>query len=251
MLIKKIKKELKKYSSSERKKANERFFKTGKGEYGEGDIFVGVSVPDLRKIAKQFSAEVFSKIQKNDFSILEKLISSKIHEERLLAIIFLVNLFTKSSGSSDLKNQKRVLKFYLKNKIFVNNWDIVDLSAHYILGQAILDGLEKKGILAKMAKSKNLWERRIAIISTFAFIRKGQFSETLKISKILLEDKEDLIHKAVGWMLREVWKKNERGAQKCEAFLRQNYSKIPRTTLRYAIEKMPESKRQIFLLKNW
>ena len=124
---------------------------------------------------------------------------------------------------------------------------MVDVSAHKILGQAILDGLEKKEILAKMVKSKNLWERRIAIVSTFAFIRKGRFSETLKISKTLLEDKEDLIHKAVGWMLREVWKKDENGAQKCEAFLHTNYQKLPRTSLRYVIEKMPEEKRLKFL----
>ncbi len=200
-------------------------------------------MPDLRKIGNQFSAEVFSQIKKNDFSVLEKLVSSKIREERLLSLIFLVNLFARyrvSPESLYLKNQRRILKFYLKNKIFVNNLDLVDISAHKILGQAILDGLKKKEILEKLAKSKKLWYRRIAIISTFAFIRENKLSETLKISKILLEDKEDLIHKAVGWMLRGVWKRAERSAQKCEAFLHINYNKIPRTTLRYAIEKMPK-----------
>ncbi len=249
-MLKKIKKELKKYSSTERKKANEKFFKLGKGECGEGDIFVGVSVPDLRKIAKQFSAEVFSQIQKNDFELLENLIQSKIHEERMLTLFFLVNNFTRYPVSSDLKNKKRILRFYLKNKDFVNNWDLVDVSAHKILGQSILEGLEKKEILEKLAKSKNLWHRRIAIISTFAFIRKNQFSETFRISKILLKDEEDLIQKAVGWMLREVWKREEGGVQKrshCEEFLCFNYQKITRTTLRYAIEKMPKEKRQKLL----
>ncbi len=230
-----MKKELKKYSSEKRKKSNEWFFKTGKGEYGEGDVFIGVRVPDLRKIAKQFSAI--------DLKTLEKFLQSKIHEERLLAVIILVNKFQKA----DQKEKKKILKFYLKNLEFVNNWDIVDSSADKILGQAILEKIEKKEILEKLTKSKNLWKRRVAIISTSAFIREEKFSETLKISKMLLEDKEDLIHKAVGWMLREVWKKNEKGAQKCEAFLRQHYKKIPRTTLRYAIEKMPEKKRKQIL----
>jgi len=214
--------------------------KTGKGEYGEGDVFVGVRVPDLRKIAKQFSSIEFSEIK--------KLFQSKIHEERMLAILILTQNFRKSK---DKKERKNILEFFLKNIDFVNNWDLVDVSVPYILGESILEKNLEIKILENFLKSESLWKRRIAIISTFAFIRQEKFSPTIKFAKKLLNDKEDLIHKAVGWMLREAWKKSEIGEQKCEAFLLQNYSKIPRTTLRYAIEKMPEKKRQKFLKGNF
>ena len=236
MNYEKAKKELKKYSSKERKKKNEYFFKTGKGEYGEGDIFIGVRVPDLRKIAKQFSQLSFQELQ--------KLISSKIHEERLLAILILVQNSKFVSKNKNLKAQKSILKFYLNNREFINNWDLVDLSAHYILGQAILDEIQDVAILYKFTKSKKLWERRISIISTWIFIRENRLKETLEIAKILLNDKEDLIHKAVGWMLREVWKKDSRIV---EVFLMENYENLSRTTLRYAIEKIEEKKRKMFL----
>ena len=232
MTAEKLKKELKKYTSSKRKKTNEWFFKTEKGEYGEGDMFIGVTSPDNRKVAKIFS----------DISLIElqKLISSRIHEHRSCVLYILVIRYKKS----DLTERKKILKFYLKNLHFVNNWDLVDSSAHYILGQAILDQIQDKKILDKLVQSKILWERRIGIIATMIFIRNGKITDTLRLSKKLLGDSEDLIQKAVGWMLREAWKKNN---EKVEQFLIKNYFKLPRTTLRYAIERMEEKKRKRFL----
>jgi 3-methyladenine DNA glycosylase AlkD len=257
-MLSKIKKELRKYASVERKKTNEWFFKTGKGEYGEGDVFIGVRVPNLRKIAKQFS-EV-------DLEILQKLLYSEIHEERLLALLILVEQNKQAVKQGDKKFQKKIVNFYLKHQDQVNNWDLVDLSAHYILGQAILDGIKKESLLDEMAVSKNLWTRRKAIIATWIIIRKENIKPTLRLSKKLLRDKEDLMHKAVGWMLREAWKlgeinkkqnfsqarfaKNKKGqkAQKqIERFLIKNYNKLPRTVLRYAIERMSGQKRKRFL----
>ncbi len=252
-MIKKIKKELRQYVSTERRRSNEWFFKTGKGDYGEGDIFIGVRVPDIRMVAKKYRAV--------DLSILKELLSSKIHEERSLALIILVEQNQEAENDKNTSKQKKIIKFYLKNRRQVNNWDLVDLSAHYILGQAILDGLYPEKILDKMVLSDNLWERRIAIISTFAFIKAGRVNLTLRLAKKLLKDKDDLIQKAVGWMLREAWKlgefnkrktpaENKKGKisqKKVEKFLIKNYSQIPRTTLRYAIERMPEKKRKNFL----
>ncbi|PIT89131.1 MAG: DNA alkylation repair protein [Candidatus Levybacteria bacterium CG10_big_fil_rev_8_21_14_0_10_36_7] len=231
-----ISRHLKKYASLERKKSNEWFFKTGKGQYGEGDKFIGVRVPDVRKVAKVFSGLGFMEIKKS--------LGSEIHEERLTALLILVENFKKAKKEKNKKEQSRICKFYLKNLKRVNNWDLVDLSAHYILGQAILDGLEDEKILDKLSISKNIWERRVSIISTFAFIRIGDFKPTLRVAKKLLIDKEDLIHKAIGWMLREVWKKN---AKTCEDFLIENYKKLPRTTLRYSIERMEDKERKRFL----
>ncbi len=233
-MFEKIKKELCEYSSAERKKINEYFFKTGKGEYGEGDKFIGVSMPDIRKVAKKFL--------ETDFETLKKLLLSKIHEERMLAGIILTYRFEKNP-----KEQKKIFDFYVQNFAGINNWDLVDVTVPNIIGSWVLENAEERKLLNKWVESKNLWERRASILATFTFIKQEKFSETFKIAKKLLGDKEDLIHKAVGWMLREVWKKNEEGAQKCEAFLRQNYQKIPRTTLRYAIEKMPEKKRKKIL----
>ncbi len=247
MIVDKLKKELRRYASVKRRESNERFFKTGKGEYGENDEFIGVSVPDTRKVAKNF-LEV-------DFAVLRYLLNSKIHEERLLALIILVEQNKQVVKNKDRILQKRIVNFYWRHKNRVNNWDLVDLSAHYILGQAILHGLQDKKILDKLVQSKILWDRRIAIIATFAFIRNGKIVETLRLSKKLLNDKEDLMHKAVGWMLREAWKlgekesKNRKVSQKkVEEFLIKNYNKLPRTTLRYAIERMAEKKRKRFLV---
>ncbi len=235
-MIKKIKKELRKYASEKRRKSNEWFFKTGKGEYGEGDKFIGVRVPNIRKVAKKFLGI--------NLKVIEKLLYSKIHEERLLALLILVEQNKQAVKNKEIGKQKKVVKFYLQHSKQVNNWDLVDLSAHYILGQAILDGLEGKTVLNKLSQSKNLWQRRISIISTWSFIRSGKYDITLQLAKKLLADQEDLIHKAVGWMLREVWKRDN---MKVEKFLVENYSKIPRMTLRYAIEKMSDKKRKIFL----
>ncbi len=208
----------------------QKFFKTGKGEYGEGDIFYGIKVPVQRKIAKRFKDLSLSEIR--------TLLSSKIHEERLIASLILVEKFSKA----DEEERKKLFYFYMKYRKWINNWDIVDLTAPKIVGRYLLNS-EKK-VLYSLAKSKNLWERRIAVISTFEFIRNNQFEDVLKISELLLNDKHDLIHKAVGWMLREVGKRN---FQVEENFLISNYKKMPRTMLRYAIEKFPEKKRKKFL----
>lgn len=257
-MLSKIKKALRKHASVERKKTNEWFFKTGKGEYGEGDVFIGVKVPDVRKTAKQFLD-----IKLN---ILEKLLYSKIHEERLLALLILVEQNKQVVKQKNKVFQKKIVNFYLKHQDQVNNWDLVDLSAHYILGQAILDGIKKESLLDEMAVSKNLWARRKAIISTWIIIRQENIKPTLRLAKKLLGDEEDLMHKAVGWMLREAWKlgetskrrsfsqiqsldnkKGKKSQEQVEQFLIKNCNKLPRTTLRYAIERMPEKKRKRFL----
>ena len=210
----------------------QRFFKTGEGEYGEGDIFIGLTVPEQRKIARNF-LDV-------DFAVLKKLLQSKIHEHRSTALMILVIKYQKSSTE---KEKQKIVKFYLANLRGINNWDLVDLSAPYILGDWLGERTDRK-ILYKFATSKNLWERRIAIVSTLAFIRQNEFSDTINISEILLGDKHDLIHKASGWMLREVGKRSEKTLIK---FLDKNTRKMPRTTLRYSIERLPEEFRLYYL----
>lgn len=226
--------EIRKKIEAEKNPAQElilqRFFKTGKGDYGEGDVFYGIKVPVQRKIVKQF--------KDLSYDDLQILISSKIHEERLIAALILVERFKRS----DKQARKVIFNFYLKNRKGINNWDLVDLSAPNIVGEFLLD--KKKDLLYKFARSKNLWQKRISILSTFTFIRNGLFEDTLEISKILLNDKHDLIHKAVGWMLREV---GNRDIKAEEDFLKIHYKTMPRTMLRYAIEKFPENKRKLYL----
>ncbi len=229
-----IKNDLQKLGSPEKASKLQRFFKTGKGDYGEGDVFVGVTVPEQRKIAKKHSNLKLKE--------LEKLFSSKIHEHRLTALLILVEKFEKEENE---RERKKIFNFYFSNIKGVNNWDLVDLSAPKIVGNFLLNKEKKK--LFSLINSKNLWERRIAIVSTFAFIKQGKLELTFKISKLLLNDKHDLIHKSVGWMLREAGKRNPK---KLEAFLDKNLSKIPRTMLRYSIEKFPEKKRKYYLTKN-
>ena len=226
----KIRSELKKRSSREKAKVLTRFFKTGPGEYGEGDVFMGVTVPNIRQSVKPY----------RDLSATEvtKLVRSKIHEERLAGLLVLVMQYEKG----DDKQRQAVYKRYCANLRYVNNWDLVDLSAHKIIGPHLAE--RSKAPLTKWARSKNLWERRVAIISTYAYIREHQFDETLRISKILLKDEHDLIHKAVGWMLREVGNRNMAVE---ERFLKPRYKTMPRTMLRYAIEKFPETKRKRYL----
>jgi 3-methyladenine DNA glycosylase AlkD len=208
-----------------------RFFKTGKGEYGEGDTFLGVTVPEIRKIAKLSHALPLADI--------ERLLLSPIHEERLLSVILLANRYPKS----DEKGKEVIYRFYLKHAKRVNNWDLVDSSAHKIVGPH-LHGKDDK-ILDKLAKSKNLWERRIAIMATFYFIYQGDCSKTYRIADTLMKDEHDLIHKAVGWMLRETGKRcSEVGL---ERYLEPRAAKMPRTMLRYAIEKMSPAKRARYL----
>lgn len=209
-----------------------RYFKTGKGQYGYGDKFLGITVPQQRKIAKQY--------QDIELVELEKLLSSKIHEHRFTALEILIFKYEKSN----LKDKAKLVSFYLKNKKYINNWDLVDTSAPYILGSYLLD--KDRSILYKLADSKNIWERRVAIVSTFAFIRNNDFKDSLDLSKKFLSDKHDLIHKATGWMLREIGK---RSVYTLEDFLN-NYSEImPRMMLGYAIERLPEEKRKFYRRK--
>jgi 3-methyladenine DNA glycosylase AlkD len=206
------------------------FFKTGKGEYGEGDVFAGLKVPTQRKLAREF--------RDLSFNDLKLLLNSKVHEERLISLLILVDRYE----NGDEQEKKVIFSFFLKNRKGINNWDLVDLSAPKIIGKHLLN--KNKSKLFKFAVSKNLWERRIAVLSTYEFIRNKDFKTTLKIAELLLEDEHDLIHKAVGWMLREIGK---RDLQAEEKFLKIHYKKMPRTMLRYAIEKFPETKRKKYL----
>lgn len=206
------------------------FFKTGKGQYGEGDVFLGLTVPQTRSIAKKYSAL--------SLTDLYSLLSSKIHEERLCSLHILTNQFK----LADERKKKEIYDFYIKNAKLVNNWDLVDTSADKIVG-AYLEGKDKS-ILIKLASSDNLWERRISIVSTFHFIRLKEFSHTFTISEMLIKDEHDLIHKASGWMLREAGKRDVKSLQ---SFLAKHYKSMPRTMLRYAIEKFEEKTRKAYL----
>jgi 3-methyladenine DNA glycosylase AlkD len=230
MSVAELKKRIIKHSNPEKGNFLQRFFKTGKGEYAEGDVFAGINVPVSRKIARQFRGLTFDD--------LSKVIKSKIHEERLIALFILLDKMKKA----DEKEKEKIYKFYLKNLKYVNNWDLVDLSADKIIGEYLFD--KKREMLFELVKG-GLWERRIAVISSFNFIKKNDYSTTLKLCKLLLRDKEDLIHKASGWMLREIGK---RDLKKEESFLKLYYKNMPRTMLRYAIEKFPERKRKSYLL---
>ncbi len=288
-----LRKQLKSKSNPKRAKLLQGFFKTGKGEYAEGDVFLGLTSAQIKEVAYRHK----------DISIrdIEKLLKSKIHEERAAALRILIYQFQSVMRSHNIKDARQnnammhhsiklwrndaviyhsalndrqkierdkqerareIFNFYLKNTRYINNWDLVDLSASKIVGEYLnrcettnscestnrfksTNAYESTNTLYRLAESKNLWEKRIAIISTFAFIRQNQFEDTLKISKILLNDKHDLIHKAVGWMLREIGKRNL--AQE-EKFLKKHYKTMPRTMLRYAIEKFPEKKRKMYLL---
>lgn len=228
-----IRRTIKKQANPKQAVILQKFFKTAKGEYGEGDIFYGIKVPIQRTIAKQF--------RDLSFTDLKSLINSKIHEERLIAAFILVDQYK----NGDEKKRKLVFNFYLKNRKGINNWDLVDLSAPQIIGEHLLD--KEKSLLYKFALSKDLWEKRIAVLSTFTFIRNHFFEDTLNICEILLNDKHDLIHKAAGWMLREVGKRDLAAG---EEFLKKYYKDMPRTMLRYAIEKFPEKKRKAYLEGN-
>lgn len=228
--------ELNKLKNSHKAKVLSRFFKTGKGEYGEGDIFLGITVPKQRAVAKQYPDLPLEDIA--------KLLKSAIHERRLVGLLILVAQF-KKSFPHDRGASRRIINFYWRQIGRINNWDLVDLSAPHIIGPALFAGSKKK--LYNLVKSKNLWARRISILSTLYFIRQNKFADTLKISEILLSDQHDLIHKAVGWMLREVGKRDKKIL---ENFLQKHFHKMPRTMLRYAIEKFPETERQYYLKKN-
>lgn len=225
-MLDELRKDLDEKANPEKSELLQRFFKTGEGEYGEGDVFIGVTVPEVREIAKKYSHLSLLKIQ--------ELLKSKIHEERLCALLILVYKYNKYPEDA--------FNFYLKNTKYINNWDLVDLTAHKIVGKFLFD--KDKGLLYEFVRSENLWERRIAVVSTFAFINKEEFQDSLAIAELLLDDRHDLIHKAVGWMLREIGKKD---VEVLRGFLREHYKKMPRTMLRYSIEKLPEDERKKWL----
>jgi len=248
-MYQKIIQELNKLKNPAQAKNLQRFFKTGKGEYGGGDIFLGLKSQEIKDIAKKYYRET-------NFNDIKKLLNSEIHEHRVASLRILVIQYEEGGD----KIRKKIFDFYLKNTKNINNWDLVDMSAPNIVGQFLFQtcfsgGLSEKEtstkvsknlVLYKLAKSKNLWERRIAVLATFAFIREKDFRDAIKILEILLKDKHDLIHKAVGWMLREIGKRDE---QTLIEFLDKNILAMPRAMLRYAIEKLPEKKRQYYLNK--
>lgn len=230
----KLKAELKKLKNPQKIPIYQNFFKTGKGEYGEGDVFYGITVPEQRKVAKKYKDLSLSDIA--------KLLKSKIHEERMTSLYILVAQYEKG----DEERKKEIYDFYLKNLSGINNWDLVDVSAHKIVGAYLYVHPKDKKILYKLVKSKNLWERRISIISCFAFIKYKDFEDALKLSDMLVNDKHDLIHKAVGWVLREIGKIDQKVEEK---FLKKHYKTMPRTMLRYAIERFDEKKRKFYMGK--
>ena len=225
-----VKAELEKLSDPERAMNLQRFFKTGKGEYGEGDVFIGVRVPDQRRIAK--------KNRNISLSDVLELLRSEIHEHRLTALFILTEQFNKG----DEEARQRIVDLYLRNTANVNNWDLVDSSAHKILGVWLVD--KPRGVLYDLARSESLWERRISIISTFAFIQRDDLVDALALAGVLVGDEHDLIHKASGWVLREVGKKDQ---LVLEEFLLEHFETMPRTMLRYAIERLPEERRSFYM----
>ncbi len=222
-------KELGKHKDAEKARVLQRFFKTGKGEYGEGDVFLGVSVPVQRKVAGMYWRDC-------SLSDVQALLDSKFHEHRLTGLFILVKLYEKD------KDKKKIVGFYLENTERVNNWDLVDSSAHKIIGDYLV-GRDRK-VLYKLLKSRYLWERRISVISCFAFIARNDFKDALRICELLLKDEHDLIHKATGWMLREIGK---RDLKVLEGFLVKHHKVMPRTMLRYSIERLSEQKRKRLL----
>ncbi len=230
MSLNDLRKDLRKYGNKKRGELLKNFFKTGPGEYGEGDVFMGVRVPSARRVAKRY----------RDLPITEigRLLRSSLHEERLVALLILIHRFSKGTPLE----KEEIYNLYLSSTRHINNWDLVDISAPNIIG-AFLWGKDSK-VLYRLSGSVDLWERRISLLSTLYFIKRGDFSDTLKIAARLLRDNEDLIHKASGWMLREIGK---RDMSLTEEFLREHYDEVPRTMLRYAIERFPENKRKDIL----
>ena len=225
-----IHKELRALSAPETAAILQRFFKTGPGQYGEGDVFLGIKVPPLRALAKRH--------RDTDLGVIGALLSSRYHEERLFALLLLMQFYRDGTE----QDKTAAYELYLANTHRINNWDLVDVSAPHIVGRHLQD--RSRQLLRKLARSPSLWERRIAILSTFHFIRLNDFDDALRISGILLHDEHDLMHKAVGWMLREIGK---RDLTREEGFLVRHYRAMPRTMLRYAIERLPETRRKKYL----
>jgi 3-methyladenine DNA glycosylase AlkD len=230
MTIMEIQGKLSRLADKEKAKILQGFFKTGPGQYGEGDVFLGITVPKLRKLAKE--------CRETTVADSITLLRSNIHEQRVLALFLLVQAYAESDESV----KKKIYGLYLKNTRYINNWDLVDLSAPNIVGEHLVDRSRKP--LYALARSRDLWKKRIAILATFRFIKLDDFADTLAIAGMLVKDDHDLIHKAVGWMLREVGKRDMRTE---EGFLQKHYRAMPRTMLRYAIERFPEAKRQRYL----
>ena len=233
-MLSKLQKDLRSFTNPEKAKILGRFFKTEKGEYGEGDKFLGIILPLQRSIVRKYWKEI-------TFEEMKELVKSPLHEERLVSLLIAVDKFEKGNK----KERKEIYDFYLSHTKFINNWDLVDLTAPRIIGAYLHD--KDKEILTMLAKSKSLWEKRISILSTFYFIGQGDPSETFRIARLLINDKHDLIHKAVGWMLREIGKRCGEKAE--EKFLQKYYKTMPRTMLRYAIEKFDNKKRKYYLAK--
>jgi len=229
-LIDEIQSQLVNLSNSEDGLFLQRFFKTGPGQYSEGDLFRGIRVPELRRLSKAHQNITLKQVL--------QLLHSAYHEDRLLALLILVRKYASATEAE----KSGIYALYLSHTRFINNWDLVDASAEHIAGAYLSN--KSKDPLYHLSRSCNIWERRIAMLATFHFIKRGKYDVTLGIAEILLKDREDLIHKAVGWMLREVGK---RDIQREEAFLRLHYRQMPRTMLRYAIEKFPEDKRKRYL----
>ncbi len=227
-----LKQEIKALAKHAKAKTTSKFFKTGAGQYGEGDLFLGVSVPEQRRVARKYGQLPLSEIQ--------ILLTSKYHDYRSTALLILVAQFQKGSEA----DKKIIYEHYLRNTKYINNWDLVDISAPKIVGEYLCSNPGKKTIFKELVTSDNLWERRIAVLATYPFIKKGEFGEIKEITQKLLLDKEDLIHKAVGWMLREMGKVEQKEETE---FLDQYAHKMPRTMLRYAIERLPETDRQHYL----
>jgi 3-methyladenine DNA glycosylase AlkD len=225
-----IRRRLEALGDPERVRILQRFFKTAPGEYGEGDVFAGLYVPEIRKLALEYEALPLPEVI--------DLLHSRIHEARLLALLILVRAYTRG----DAATRERIHRLYLENTRLINNWDLVDASAEHIVGRHLLD--RDRAPLYALAASELLWDRRIAVMATFHFVKRGDFAETLRIAERLLRDREDLIHKAAGWMLREIGKR-DRAAE--EAFLQKHLNRMPRTMLRYAIEKFPAELRGRYL----
>lgn len=228
-VIENLRKDLEKLSNKKKAVLLQKFFKTGKGEYGEGDIFLGLTVPQSRQLALKYKDLSYPQI--------ETLLKSPVHEERLIALLVLVYRF-----QTEEMEQRRVYDFYLRHAKLVNNWDLVDLSSDKIVGGYLID--KPRDILYKLASSKNLWERRIAMIACYNFIKNRQYEDALAIAEALINDQHDLIQKSVGWMLREVGKRDEKSLI---SFLKAHSKQMPRTSLRYAIERFPEATRKKYL----
>ena len=233
MSLLELRREIQAAATPARAAVSRRFFKTGPGQYGEGAKFIGVTMPDARALVGRFWSAV-------TLLEAEELLHSNIHEERMLAVLLLIRHFQKG----DDRLRAKMYRLYLKNTKYINNWDLVDCSAEYIVGAFLAD--KDRSILRRLAASKSLWERRIAMLATFHFIKKGEFDDALAIAEMLVSDRHDLMHKAVGWMLREIGKRG--GQAQEEKFLQKYAASMPRTMLRYAIERFPEPLRKRYLL---